>query len=484
MLRRAPRFGAAAIASGIVLATGVVAAPFAGAVTVGNPQPEMAQFSLHYAGTTSLSGGTVLADNNTVLASEGHAGTSFTVCTLRPGDRACHYKNSLVAPHNDSLYGVAVVSTGGENVTVLTALAGSFDAKSFPIIAWNSSNDGQTFSAPVVVSSSLSGVDSATVVNGQVVISYEDPHDGLLVQTVDPTGALVATTYAKVSAKDDANDIITNNNGNLLVAAENLDATGGTETDVFSASGTNDLNSAGSYAQVGAFSKRLLDGLSGNGILLDVNGSLTKIGTISFFNGSNFGVQHAVPDSPAGDDGYATLQQTGDVSGRSDTGVYSVFFEGRRNGYDLVKESTTNGTQWKPQTMYGSAANSNEPTPVLSSTGAGVVFESGSGSASQTVQPILFPVSVSIKLGAPAVRTGQTTTLSGQMSIGVQFTKVTLQKLLVGNTWSNQAVSTESIPGQYSFKVGTPATYRVVVNTVPGYLEYGYSNRVILAHKP
>jgi hypothetical protein len=481
---RVQRLAGASIAFVVVLVTGMIAAPLAGAGMVGSPQPELGQFKLHYGGTTSLSGGTVLADGNTVIVSENSpSDTALKVCTLRPGDRSCFYKHSLPGPGGDGLSGVAVVSTDGANLTVLSYLEGTYGGYSFPILAWNSSNDGATWSASaVVVSSGFDGLDSATVVDGKVVISVEDPHNGLDVQTIDPTGVSVATSYANISSADDSTDLVTNDNGYLLVAAENLNASGGTETDVFQALGSSNLDDSGVYTGIESFPKRELDGLSGNGILLDVKGSLTTIGKISFLNGPNFGTQYKVPDSVAGDDGYATLQQTGDQSGRSDTGVYNVFFEGRRNSYDLIEESTTNGSTWTPQIMYGTAVTSTEPTPVLASSGAGFVFEAGS--SDQIMQPVLFPVSVTIALAKKTIYSWQTTTINGTMSIGVQGTGVTLQKQAADGSWNNKATTTELTAGAFSFTVGNAGKYRAVVDTVPGWLQYGYSNAVTLKVTP
>ncbi len=481
---RSPRLVVASLSAGALLAAGVLAAPLAGAVTVGSPQPEAQQFKLGYGGSTSLSGGVSLADGTSVLASLTPNESSIFACQLRAGDRSCHTRSQFLAGSGNSYGGLAVVSTGGENVTVLSQFEGTFQSQSFPILAWNSTNDGASFSGPVIVSTGFYGIDNATVVDGKIVISVEDPHTGLEVQAIDPTGNSVATTFATVSTNDNENDIVTNDNGNLLVGAENINAVGGTETDVFLASGTSNLNNSASYSQVGSFPKRDLDSLSGNGVLLGLSNSLTKIGTISFFDGSSFGSQFKVPNTVNPDDGYATMQQTGDMSGRSDDGTYNVFFEDRRNGYDLIEESTTNGTTWTPQTQFSSASFSAEPTPVLASTGAGFVFESGSGSLSQRVQPVLFPVSLTIKLKKSKIKTGQTTTITDTgESIGVQFNTVELQKKLPNGSWNNVASTTENIPGQFSFTVGTPGTYRAVDNTVPGYLKYGYSNSVTLSHQ-
>ena len=448
----------------------------AGAAPSGTSQPELAHFKVGYPGSTSRSGTTVLSDGNTVVASLDTGGTSISVCELVPRSRSCTAHSSLAAPGGADIFGVAAVTTGGTNVTILTELSGSFDAVNFPIIAYNSSNDGQSFSGPVVVSSNLYGVDSATVVNGNILVAVMNPHDGLDVQQINRFGSPVASTYANVSGSDDSTAMITNDNGSALVAAVNLNASPAV-TDVFEA--TSNYDNAGSYSQVGAFAHRSLEGLSGDAVLLST-GSLTKIGKISFFNGSSFGSQFAVPDSPAGDDGYASLQQTGDESGRSSTGTYNVFFEGRRNGYDLIEESTTNGITWTHQTFFDSAVVSGNPVPALNPTGAGIVFESGTtGAASQRIQPILFPVQVTISLVQSTISSGSSTTLNGQMDIGVQGTTVTLQ-MKSGSSWSDVTTTTEMIPGQFSFTVNKAHKYRAVVDWVPGYLRYGYSNTVSL----
>ena len=63
------------------------AAPAKG-YTVGDPQPELAPFSLGAAGGGTGSGA-VLPDGTLVLASLSATGTSAVVCTLHPGGRQC-----------------------------------------------------------------------------------------------------------------------------------------------------------------------------------------------------------------------------------------------------------------------------------------------------------------------------------------------------------------------------------------------------------
>jgi hypothetical protein len=464
------------------LAAGILAAPLAGANTVGSPQPEITHFPLHYGGDTSTSGGTVLADGNTVLVSQGSLdGPTLTVCTLQPGGTSCFYKSTLSSPGGDDIDGFAVVTTGGEDVSVLAYDEGDSTGTDFPIISYNSSNDGQTFSDPVVVSGneSMPGVDSATVVGGHVVVSAVDVHgDALDLQQVDPSGHTVATTAADLTGAATGDDQVTDYDGNLLVGATDIDDSP-TTTNIYYAAASSNLDAASSYHLEGSFEKRELDSLSGNGILLGLTTSLTTIGKLVFYDGgTSFSAPHTVPDSAAGDDGYATLQQTGDESGRSDTGTFNVFFEGRRDSYDLIEESTTDGTTWTHQVKYGSAVSSNDPIPVLASTGAGVVFESDA--TDQRVQPIMFPVSDSIAINKTSIHSGSSATITGNVSLGVEGATVTLQKQVANGSWADKQTTNEPTAGAFSFTVSVQGTYRAVVDDVPGYLRYGYSNAVSL----
>ncbi len=471
-VRRGARVSSA-VASALVIA--VLSAPMASAKTVGDPQPEMAQFNLGFSGSGTTNSGVVLPDGNTLLVSSG-GGSTLTTCELFPGGRSCHARNTLDSFGGDGLYGSSVVSTGGEGVDVVSEDDGASSGTDFPIIVWTSTNDGANFSAPSVVST-LYGVNSATYAGGQIVIADNDPHSGLVVQSVSPGS--VQTNDAVVSS-DEYDATVSSYDGGVLVAADDSST-----AKVWYASSGSNFNLATSYSLVGSFTHQIVAGLSGGTLLTVPSNSLTTAGIISFFNGSNFGAAHKVPDSKAGDDGYFALATSGPSelpTSTSDTGVAHVFFEGRRDGYDEMEESTSNGTSWTPLTVYGSAIKSEEPVSVLGPSGAGVVFESDA--SPQLAQPVMNPQSVHISLSKSKVTVGTKATVKGQTSFHINGLSITLQKEDKGD-WYTVGSTHESAAGAFTFSVpGATDTYRAIVADDPGYLQFGYSNDASLTAIP
>jgi len=467
-VRTAAILGAAFDATISVATMGV---SLAGSATVGDPQPELAQFNLGFAGSGSTASGVVLNSGNLMLVSNGGDST-LTVCVLHPGARTCNSQATLDSFGGDTLYGSAVVSPDGVSVDVIAEDSGTASGTDFPIITWDSSNGGQSFTGPFVVST-LYGVNGATVADGQVVIAANDPHQGLVVQTIDPTGANVQSQNAVVGPDTYVNNarISTYDNG-VLIAADD-----GSTSKVWYAPAGSNFNSAGSYTQVGSFANELVAGLSGNALLTTPSDSISTAGIISFFNGSSFSAAHKVPDSKAGDDGYFSLATTGAPAvppSTSTAGQYHVFFEGRRNGYDEIEETTANGVSWSSQTMYASSVNSEDPVPVLGPTGSGVVFESDA--SHQLAQPVLNAQGVVIKFKKARVPVGASDTVTGHTSFHVSGLKVELEERSRG-AWLNVKSTHESASGIFSFVVAAKTvTYRAVVADDPGYFQYGYSN--------
>jgi hypothetical protein len=482
---RAPRLSGSSsrLMIGVVLATSLLGIGLtslsAGGVTVGDPQPELAQFPLGFGGDTSSASGTVLANGNIVLASPNTNGTSLTECVVRPGFRKCSSKNDLRSFGGDDLYGSAVVTTGGANVEIVAEDDGTNSGTDFPIIVYNSSNGGQSFSAPVVVST-LYGVSSATATDGTIVIATNDPHLGLVVQSIDPTGNSVQSDVAVLSGTYVSGATVSSYDGGVLVAGDNLST-----TKVWYAPAGSDFSNSADYSVVGTFAHQLVAGLSGRAVLTTPTNSISTAGIISIFNGSSFGPAFKVPDSKAGDDGYFSFATTGPAvvpPSSNDSGDYHVFFEGRRDSYDLIEESTTNGTKWSAQTLYGSAVSSGNPVPVLGSTGAGLVFEADS--TSQLAQPILNLQSVTISLSPSEVKAGVHDEIKGTAAPHISGHSVELQ-IDSSKGWNNVSSTHESASGAFTFSVpGKVATYRVVSSVDPGYFEFGYSNSVTVRLKP
>lgn len=469
----------AGVVVAVALCTVGLSSLVASGATVGDPQPELAQFSLGFGGTTSSGSGTVTANGDVVVASANSNGTSLTTCVVKPGFRTCSYRNVLHSFGGDDLYGSAVVTTGGGNVEVVAEDSGESSGTDFPIIVYDSANNGQTFAAPVVVST-LYGVNSAVAVDGQVVIADNDPHSGLVVQSVDPTGATVQASVATLNGSYEYGATVSNYDGGVLVASDNLST-----TKVWYAPEGSDFSNSADYSLVGTFTHELVAGLSGRALLTTPSNSISTAGIISLFNGTSFGTAFRVPDSKAGDDGYFSLATTGPAAvppSSNDTGSYHVFFESRRNGYDLTEETTTNGSKWSAQTVYGSAVTSDNPVPVLGATGAGLVFESDS--AKQLAQPVLNTQGVKIGLSPSAVKSGTRDTIKGSVVPHLANHTIELQVENKG-VWDNVSSTHETSSGTFSFSVpGKVSTYRVVVSVDPGYFEFGYSNSVTVKLKP
>jgi hypothetical protein len=448
------------------------------AATIGNPQPELAQFSVGTPGNDGA--GVVLPDGNTVY-SWSSGDSTLKVCTLHPGSRACVSTATLTADSRsgtaDNLYGPPVIlSTGGKDVSVIADDLGGNSGIDGEVLSYNSTNDGVTFGPATIVSTSIYSVNAGTVAGGQVVIADINPHQGVEVQAVEPQGGS-PTEYALLTPSSSGYEdlFVSAYDGGVLVGFDDL-----TNAYVYYAPAGSDFSSTSSYSLVGTFDNELVAGLSGNAILTTpggVNSSLTSAGIISFFDGSGFGLTYKVPDSKAGDDGYFILQETGPAAlpgSTNATGDYHVFFEGRRDSYDLIEESTTNGQTWTPQTFYGTAVSSNDPVPVLGATGAGQVLESASPMLSQ---PVLNTQGVTISLEHPTVLIGKPDVLRGQASWHIAGLGVVLQEEIKHDEWQSVTSTHESATGGFTFTVpGRTVTYRAVVSDDPGYFQYGYSN--------
>jgi hypothetical protein len=426
--------------------------------TVGSPQPELKQFKV--GGAAGDGTGAVLADGTLVLAADNKSGSSINVCVLHPGDRKCASTASLSAQSGDTFFGVTeVLATGGTDVSVI----GYDCCNSTPdgIFMFNSSDDGKVFGA-LVKAGTLDSLGAGTVADGDLVVGSTDGH----VQAFPPTAGGPAGSSADPNSKIETDTSLATYNGGVLVAGDNL-----TNSYVEYAPSGSNFNATSSYKSVGTFDNELVTAVSGNALLTDPGGSLTGGERLRFFNGTSFGKSFKVPDTRQGDDGYFTMQEVGKR--------VHVFFEGRRDGYDLYTETTTDGKHWTKLQHYGTAITSTWLAPVLGPTGAGQVYESGSGSPTLS-QPILNSQSVHITLKRSRVPHGHSTTLSGKVSPHLNHQLVTLERKS-GKRWLTVKTTHESSSGRFSFSVpGTSETYRAVVAYEKGYYEYGYSNSVKL----
>jgi len=442
------------------LVAGVATPALAGGGVVGEPQPELTAFKV---GATGGNGtGAVLPDGNLVLATPSRSATSITVCVLHPGGRSCASTATLQANRaggQDTFYGtVEVLATGGSHVAVVALDCCNIGPDG--AVIFDSTNGGVSFSA-LKEAGTIASIGAATYAGGNVVVGSVS-QGGLQVQALAPDPVTPQTSYAVPVGGADGDTSLATYHGGVLVASDNVK-----NTYVEYASSGSGLNTTGSYKRVGTFSNELVTAVSGDALLTDPGGSLTGGERLRIFNGTSFGPPRKVPDSREGDDGYFAMQEVG--------GVVHVFFLGRRYGYDVFEETTTNGVRWSPLHQFGPAIGSTSLVPVLGPSGAGLLY--ATAGTPLLAQPVLNALNVHVTL-APRVRAGHPAVLRGTVRPVVPGPQVvTLQTLRAGRWYPVKSTHTKG--GGFFFNVaGRTATYRAVANYKPGYFEYGYSRAV------
>jgi hypothetical protein len=441
------------------LAPGTAQAAPAGG-TVGDPQPELAQFSV--GGVGNSGSGIVLANGNLVLASISKSGTTINVCLLHPGNRKCASTVSLRAHAGDTFFGTPeVLSAGGALVSIVSldcCAIGSNGAVTF-----NSTDGGRAFSGEKVAGS-ITAVGAGTVAGGQLVVASYSA-SSFNVQAFPPNPSSPVTSLATPSSGIVGASSLTTYKGGVLVANDNT-----TNTYVEYASSGSNFNKSSSYRHIATIRNEDTVTVSGSALLTNPGGTLTGADELRLFNGKSLGNGHKVPIPKASDDGYWGMQEV--------RGTVYVFFLNRRASYDVYEESTRNGTTWSALRRFGPAITSAQLVPVLGSSGSGVVFEASSPKL--LAQPILNPQSVRITLQHSHVPPGHSTKLTGTAFPHLNHQLVTLQKL-THKRWYTVKTTHESSAGKFAFTVpGVTQTYRVVVAYKPGYYEYGYSRSVTL----
>ena len=256
----------------------------------------------------------------------------------------------------------------------------------------------------------------------------------------------------------------------MLVAEDNL-----TNTRVEYAAAGKGLNTAGSYVPVpgGTINHEQVIAMSGGALLTAVNGSITGNVRIRFFNGTKFGPAHAVPQPAHPDDGNFALEATGSIT--------HVFFIAKRQGYDLLHETTATGATWTPLQSYSSAIASALLSPVLNRFSNGVVFENDGHPL--YAQPILQGLHVHMALHPSVVRVGHSALLTGASNPCGGAHRVTLEKLVAGKWYPVRSITTSTCAIKFGVP-GATATYRAVVSWLPGWNQYGYSNAATLTALP
>jgi len=468
MRRSARRHVATLAAAGlsVVLVAGAATPALAGGGTVGAPQPELAQFRV---GTTGGNGsGAVLPNGNLVLASPSKTGTTIDVCVLRPGGRSCASTATLSANTvggQDTFFGTVEVESIGSLLDIVALDCCNIGPNG--AVIFTSTDGGATFSA-LKQAGNIASIGAATSAGGSIVVGSFS-QGGLQVQALSPSPTIPQASYAVPTSTADGDTSLTTYHGGVLVASDNL-----TNTYVEYALAGSGLNTTSSYTHVATFPNELVTAVSGNALLTDPGGSLTGGERLRFFNGTTFGAPHRVPDSTMGDDGYFAMQEVGNT--------VHVFFLGRRDGYDVFQETTTDGVHWSPLHQFGSAIGSTSLMPVLGPTGAGLLYETAG--VPLLAQPILNPQSVHVALAASRVKVGHATVLRGNSTPHLAGQTVTLDTL-VGGRWYGVKSTKELSNGTFTFSVaGRTASYRAVVNQKPGYYQFGYSNAATLTAVP
>ncbi len=436
-----PRRAVALAAALVALAAGLAGTASAStrSVTVGNPQPELAPFSLRSGG--GAGSGVVLADGNIVLASLAPGGTSAVVCVVDPGGRGCASRATLSAysapGQQDRFSGVPeVVATGGRDVSVVLEDCCAVPAFSGlgGAVAFDSTNDGATFSSELPAGT-IRGVNAAAFVAGQVVVASAET-TSLNVQAFVPAQKSTLTAPAHPDTRADGDTDLTSYDGGLLVASD--DTRG--DTLVEFAPRASNLNRTSSYRSLGVFHGEDMAGISGNALL--TYSSTPSPGVyLRLFNGTSFGSPYRVPEPEGSGEELWSVQAT--------AGLVHVFFLDKSQGWAICSETTRNGLRWSDTTVYGAAETAGGLVPVLGPSGSGLVLETEVSAPPPYVQPVLDYQAVAIRLARLRAPAGRRTTLTGEATPALCGQIVTRERPISAAEWSYISRSHESAAGAF-----------------------------------
>jgi hypothetical protein len=423
-----------------------------------DPQPELAQFNVGGAGSSSS--GTTMPDGTIVLGTITSGGQDVYVCVIPLGHRGCtHYiyfhKLKGEAPYDFNA--IQTFATHGNDAVVVVS---DSSRRTQPIGEFSLTDDGRTASTnaarPV---GNLSSYTYATDAHGDIVVASGSA-PSMQVQELPNTNGDFATLGTAI----DEHTSITTYQGGVLVAYDD-----GTNTYVYYAKADSEFNSSSSYQPVATFDGETVSAVSDGALLTNVGG-LTGGERLRFFNGGAFGPAHHVPEPAHGDDGGFTMQQSDHQS--------HIFFINRRNDYDLYAEATGNGTSFGPFSILGPAAAANSFVPLLGMTGTGIVYE-GDGSP-LLAQPILKGQKVTITLTHLRISPGTHTTLDGSVSPSIRDDRISIERGSSGS-WQHFATTQESSAGAFAVKLAKTGRYRAVAENSPGRYRFGYSNSVTVS---
>ena len=153
------------------------------------------------------------------LAWQAPGAASLVSCTLPRGARTCTTLVSLPLAHNDNnAYGRTLVLQPSPGVVEVVANECCQPEPQLPISAWISRDGGKTFAPPISVGS-LSGLDEAVAVGGQLVL-FAHELDGLHEQVTPADGSVPATSETLVTSDGGAVDATVLSDGSMLIAHE------------------------------------------------------------------------------------------------------------------------------------------------------------------------------------------------------------------------------------------------------------------------
>jgi hypothetical protein len=438
----------------------------------GDPQPELKPFKFSSTTDSPASsalepGGSIVAAYDAPLDSTG----KLVVCQFRRGARACSRKTSIGTPSRelgvDPTYGPQLQVTSSNHVAVLEDTCCDTNPEGDTLF-YSSANGGTTFGPPVRVGSVT--VADSVLAGGQVVFIGADSHIGTQVESIPvaPSGPPTSVATLTTAIGPDT-PRLGSYHGGVLAAWDAFTKTSTSTSVKYARSGSN-FNASGSYHAVLTISKEALLGLWGNALLTIQAGGKETV-ELRLFNGKSFGSPHAVPGtSGGGPEAFGVYRDpSGEVHVFSDRGLSSP-------SYELVMDSTSNGTHWSRDNL-GNGLTSINFSAALDSRHSGLVI--GTAGANEAWgYPLMSAQSVKLNLKPSTIRKGRSATASGKGSPAGRGRLVTMQIDRSGK-WYSVATTHENAAGSFSFTIkGKSAgrfTYRAVVSDLAGYLQFGYS---------
>jgi hypothetical protein len=458
-MRAVSRRSVIALASAAALclfAMGGGASALASKGVKGDPQPELKPFTI---GASAGEGGTVAVASNgdLIVAYVSTNETGIHVCVLARAGHKCKYTHVFSPLSSDGIGGIPQVFAPSPNHVDLLMGEGFVHGDQL----FSSTDGGKTFGAGVLVGDEIEPT-SATLVDGQIVITDTDDSSGVQVGAISVAAPAPPATLANPSKTSGTAYVGSYKNG-VLVAGDNG---GGSATRVeYAASGSN-FNATSSYKSVGVFSGERLGGMSGNA-LLTVQTTGKEHLLLRFFNGTSFGASHVVPGGVDSGPQWWTMD-------KDPGGVTHIFRSGINTSpvYELVGYSTTTGSHWSTDRL--GAAIGDFFSAGLDKNGSGVVL----GVDPAQGYPILAPQHVSFSLSKSSVKKGHKVTGKGKGSAAAKGRKVELQIEKSGK-WFDVASTHEKSSGSFTFKIKGSSVgkhkYRAVASDHAGYVEFGYS---------